>query len=128
MAAATVVGQETVELALRAIIAHRCNLPGTARDIFQQLFDETSARTLADSDDLAAWDFTGIARCYPVLLGEAEPATALEAFRRARPDGADRTPGLDDLVRFMVQTLGDGNFRIERVLTDLVRFRPGRMG
>lgn len=123
-----VAGRETVELALRAIIAHRCRLPGTARDLFQQLHDETSERTGADSDDLAAWDFTGIARCHSVLLDKAEPTTALEAFRRARPEPAERTPGLDDRLRFMVETLADGDPRLERVLTELARIRPGRIG
>jgi tetratricopeptide (TPR) repeat protein len=123
-----VAGRETVELALRAIIAHRCGLPGTARDLFQQLHDETSERTGADGNDLAAWDFTGIARCHSVLLDEAEPRTALEAFRRARPEPAERTPGLDDRLRFMVETLADGDPRLEPVLTELARIRPGRVG
>jgi tetratricopeptide (TPR) repeat protein len=121
-------GRETVELALRAIIAHRCDLPGTARDLFQQLLDETSERTQADSNDLAAWDFTGIARCHSILLDEAEPETALAAFRRARPEPAERTPGLDDRLRFMVQSLADGDPRLERVLAELARIRPGRIG
>ncbi|WBB93344.1 ATP-binding protein [Verrucosispora sp. WMMC514] len=119
-------GQDTAELALRGIIAQRCGLPGTARDLFQQLDDETRRRTGADKNDLVAWDFTGIARCYAVLLDNAEPATALEAFRRARPQPAERTPGLDDRLRFMVQTLANGDSRLEPVLTELARFRPGR--
>jgi tetratricopeptide (TPR) repeat protein len=123
-----VAGRETVAVALRGIIAHRCGLPGTARDLFQQLHDETNKRTGADTNDLAAWDFTGIARCYAVLLNDAEPATALEAFRRARPEPAERTPGLDDQLRFMVKTLADGDTRLEPVLTELARFRPGRAG
>ncbi|HEX5407983.1 MAG TPA: AAA family ATPase [Pseudonocardiaceae bacterium] len=123
-----VAGRETVELALRAIIAHRCDLPATARDLFRQLHDETSERTRADSNDLAAWDFTGVARCYAVLIGETESGTALDAFHRARPEQADPTPALDDLLRFMVQTLGNGDARIVRVLADLAQSRPGRIG
>jgi tetratricopeptide (TPR) repeat protein len=123
-----VAGRETVELALRAIIAHRRDLPGTARDLFQQLHDETSKRTRADTNDLAAWDFTGIAQCYSILLDDAAPVTALEAFRRARPKPAERTPGLDERVRFMVETLADGNPRLDSVLTELARIRPGRAG
>ncbi|MDG4834231.1 hypothetical protein O7627_33745 [Solwaraspora sp. WMMD1047] len=119
-------GQDTAELALRGIIARTCGLPGTARDLFQQLDDETRKRTAADTNDLVAWDFTGIARCYAVLRDNAEPATALEAFRRARPQPAERTPGLDDRLRFMVQTLANGDSRLDPVLTELARFRPGR--
>ncbi|HET9138887.1 AAA family ATPase [Actinophytocola sp.] len=123
-----VAGRETVELALRAIIAHRCGLRATARDLFRQLHHEASERTRADSNDLPAWDFTGIARCHSVLLGESEPATALEAFRRARPETAEPTPGLDDRLRFMVETLADGDPRLAPVLTELARFRLGRSG
>ncbi|WP_432198904.1 AAA family ATPase [Streptomyces sp. bgisy027] len=123
-----VAGRETVELALRGIIAHRSGLVGTARDLFQQLHDETSHRTTADKNDLPAWDFTGIARCHSVLLNDADPATALEAFRRARPKPAERTPGLDDRLRFMVETLAHGDPRLEPVLTELARIRPGRAG
>ncbi|MFQ6200375.1 tetratricopeptide repeat protein [Streptomyces sp. NPDC000405] len=123
-----VAGKETVELALRGIIAHRSGLPGTARDLFQQLHDETGQRTRADGHDLVAWDFTGIARCYSVLVGDAESATALEAFRRARPEPAEQTPGLDDRLRFMVEILANGDPRLEPVLTRLARMRPGRAG
>ncbi|MFG2801152.1 tetratricopeptide repeat protein [Streptomyces pseudovenezuelae] len=121
-----VAGKETVELALRGIIAHRSGLPGTARDLFEQLHDETSLRTMADTHDLVAWDFTGIARCYSVLVDDTEPARALEAFRQARPEPAQRTPGLDDRLRFMVEILANGNLRLEPVLTQLARMRPGR--
>lgn len=123
-----VAGKETVELALRGIIAHRSGLPGTARDLFQQLHDETGQRIRADGHDLVAWDFTGIARCYSVLIDDAEPASALEAFRRARPTAAERTPGLDDRLRFMVEILANGDPRLEPVLTQLARLRPGRAG
>ena len=123
-----VAGRETVEFALRGIIAHRYGLPGTARDLFQQLRDETSKRTGADNNDLAAWDFTGIAQCYSVLPGDAEPTAALEAFGRARPEPAERTPGLDDRLRFMVETLVDGDPRLEPVLIEMARIRPGRAG
>ncbi|WP_198358136.1 tetratricopeptide repeat protein [Streptomyces fildesensis] len=123
-----VAGKETAELALRGIIAHRSDLPGTARDLFQQLHDETSNRTRADANDLAAWDFTGIAQCFSVLVDGAEPATALEAFRRARPEPAERTPGLDDRLRFMVETLANRDAHLEPVLTELARMRPGRAG
>ncbi|MGW7518703.1 hypothetical protein ACWGJ2_24260 [Streptomyces sp. NPDC054796] len=119
--------RDTVAPALRGIIAHHSGLPGTARDLFRQLRDEASSRTQADPNDLVAWDFTGIAQCYSVLLGEAEPATALEAFRRARPDSAERTPGLDDRLRFMVETLASGDPHLEPVLTELARIRPGRV-
>jgi hypothetical protein len=121
-----VAGRETVDLALRGIIAHRSGLPGTARDLFQQLHDETSKRTGADGNDLVAWDFTGIARCHSVLLDEAEPTAALEAFRRARPEPAERTPGLDDRLRFMVETMAYGDRRLDPVLTELARIRSGR--
>lgn len=121
-----VAGKETVELALRGIIAHRFGLPGTARDLFQQLHDETRQRTRADAHDLVAWDFTGIARCYSVLVDDWEPAQALEAFRRARPEPAERTPGLDDRLRFMVEILANGDPRLEPVLTQLACMRPGR--
>jgi tetratricopeptide (TPR) repeat protein len=123
-----VAGKETAELALRGIIAHRLGLLGTAKDLFQQLHDETSNRTRADANDLVAWDFRGIARCYSVLVGDAEPAAALDAFRRARPEPAERTPGLDDRLRFMVQTLANGHPRLEPVLTELARMRPGHAG
>ncbi|MFE7891838.1 hypothetical protein [Streptomyces sp. NPDC057412] len=123
-----VAGKETVELALRGIIAHRSGLPGTARDLFRQLHDETGQRIGADAHDLVAWDFTGIARCYSVLADDAEPATALEAFRLARPEPAEQTPGLDDRLRFMVEILANGNPRLEPVLTQLARIRPGRAG
>ncbi|WP_344900949.1 hypothetical protein [Actinomadura meridiana] len=139
-----VAGRDTVELALRGIIAHRLNFPATARDLFQQLHHETSRRTGADENDLAAWDFTGIARCYSVLLGDAEPATALEAFSHARPKPAEPTggptvepaprsaavptPGLDDRLRFMVETLANGDTILEPVLSALARIRPGRDG
>lgn len=123
-----VAGKETVELALRGIIAHRSNLPGTARDLFQQLHDETGQRTRADAHDLVAWDFTGIARCYSALVDDAEPATALKAFRLARPEPAEQTPGLDDRLRFMVEILANGDPRLEPVLTQLARMRPGRAG
>ncbi|MEU5260613.1 tetratricopeptide repeat protein [Amycolatopsis sp. NPDC021455] len=128
MARYRLAGRDTVELALRAIIAHRCRLPGTARDLFRQLREETSGRTRADSGDLPAWDFTGIARCHSVLLGEMAPEAALEAFARARPEPAERTPGLDGRVRFMVETLADGDPRLEPVLRGLARIRPGRTG
>lgn len=121
-----VAGKETVELALRGIIAHRSGLPGTARDLFQQLHDETGQRTTADAHDLVAWDFTGVARCYAVLVDEAEPAAALEAFRLARPELAVRTPALDDRLRFMVEILANGDPRLDPVLTELARIRPGR--
>ncbi|KUL40540.1 hypothetical protein ADL15_07105 [Actinoplanes awajinensis subsp. mycoplanecinus] len=121
-----VAGRETVELAVRAIIAHRCDLPGTARDLFQQLRAESGARIAADSNDLAAWDFAGIAECYLVLTGQRPPEAPLEAFRRARPKPAEQTPGLDDRLRFMVHTLADGNRRLELVLTQLADIRPGR--
>ncbi|MEV7192257.1 AAA family ATPase [Streptomyces sp. NPDC093510] len=123
-----VAGRETVELALRAIIAHRSGFPGTAKDLFRQLHDETSNRTKADRNDLAAWDFTGIARCYSVLLDDATPAKALEAFRRARPEPVERTPGLNDRLRFMVETLANGDARLEPVLVTLARIRPGPAG
>jgi tetratricopeptide (TPR) repeat protein len=123
-----VAGKETVELALRGVIAHRSGLPGTAGDLFQQLHDETGQRTGADVGDLVAWDFTGIARCYSVLVDDAEPASALEAFRLARPEQAERTPGLDDRLRFMVEILANGDPRLEPVLTQLARLRPGRAG
>jgi tetratricopeptide (TPR) repeat protein len=121
-----VAAHETVELALRAIITHCCDLPGTARDLFQQLRDETSDRISTDTFDLSAWDFAGVAHCYSVLLGQAELAAALTAFRHARPDSADQTPGLDDRVRFMVKTLANGDPRLDDVLEALARFRPGR--
>ncbi|WP_153813381.1 hypothetical protein [Streptomyces sp. SUK 48] len=121
-----VAGKETVELALRGIIAHRCGLPGTARDLFQQLDDETGQRTRADVHDLVAWDFTGIARCYSVLVDDAEPSRALEAFHQARPEPSEQTPGLDGLLRFMVEILANGDPRLEPVLTQLARMRPGR--
>ncbi|MCF2126078.1 hypothetical protein L1I79_06435 [Strepomyces sp. STD 3.1] len=121
-----VAGKETVELALRGIIAHRCGLPGTARDLFQQLHDETGQRTRADAHDLVGWDFTGIAWCYSVLVDNAEPSRALEAFRQARPEPAERTPGLDDRLRFMVEILANGDPRLKPVLTQLARMRPGR--
>ncbi|MFE9107888.1 AAA family ATPase [Actinomadura geliboluensis] len=130
-----VAGGETVELALRGIIAHRCDLPATARDLFRQLHDETSRRIQADEYDLAAWDFCGLARCHSVLLGYTAPARALDAFSRARPDEphrpgerCDPTPGLDDRLRFMVETLADGDPRLEPVLIGLARIRPGRTG
>ncbi|MEU6657951.1 hypothetical protein [Streptomyces sp. NPDC046821] len=123
-----VAGKETVELALRGIIAHRSDLPGTARNLFQQLHDETGQRTTADAHDLVAWDFTGVARCYLVLVDEADPATALEAFRLARPEPAERTPGLDDRLRFMVEILANGDPRLDPVLTQLARMRPGPVG
>ncbi|OLF11164.1 hypothetical protein BLA60_14360 [Actinophytocola xinjiangensis] len=123
-----VAGRDTAELALRAIIAYRSELPGTARDLFRQLHDETSRRTKADSNDLVAWDFAGIARCHSVLLGEVEPAWALDAFRRARPTSAQQTPGLDDRMRFMVKTLAGNCPRLDHVLTELARIRPGRGG
>jgi tetratricopeptide (TPR) repeat protein len=128
MARYRLAGRETVELALRAIIAHRCGLPGTARDLFRQLQDETRGRILSGSDQLPAWDFAGIARCHAVLSSEAEPETALEAFARARPEPAERTPGLDDRMRFMVETLADGDPRLEPVLRGLAHLRPGRAG
>ena len=118
-----VASRETVGLALRGIIAHRCDLPGTAKDLFQQLRDETSRRIGEDENDLAAWDLTGIAQCHSVLLGEEDPATALEAFRRARPEP---TPGLDDRLRFMVQTMAHGASNLEPVLNEFARIRPGR--
>ncbi|WP_432129882.1 AAA family ATPase [Streptomyces tendae] len=123
-----VAGKETAELALRGIIAHRCGLPGTARDLFQQLHDETGQRTRADAHDLVAWDFTGIAWCHSVLVDNAEPSRALEAFRQARPEPAERTPGLDDRLRFMVEILANGDPRLGPVLTELARLRPGRVG
>ncbi|MFD0686015.1 tetratricopeptide repeat protein [Actinomadura fibrosa] len=122
-----VAGRETVELALRGVIAHRRDLPAAARDLFKQLHDETSKRLGADENDLTAWDYKGIALCHSVLLGDAEPGEALAAFRRARPEGeADPTPGLDDRLRFLVETLADGDPRLEPVLTELARIRPGR--
>jgi tetratricopeptide (TPR) repeat protein len=123
-----VAGVETVDLALRGIIAHRSRLPGTARDLFRQLLDETGKRTTADKNDLVAWDFSGIALCYPVLLGFAEPTTALEAFRRAGPESTERTPGLDDRVRFMVETMANGDSRLGPVLAELARIRPCSAG
>jgi hypothetical protein len=120
-----VAGRETVELALRGIIAHRCNLPGTARDLFQQLREETRKRTGVDKNDLAAWDFTGIALCYSVLLGDAETTTALEAFRRARPVLAEPTPGLDARLGFMVKAMAHRNSDLEPVLSGLACIRPG---
>jgi len=123
-----VAGRDTAELVLRAIIAYRSELPGTARDLFRQLRDETSRRTKADSNDLVAWDFAGIARCHSVLLDEVKPAAALDAFRRARPTSAEQTPGLDDRMRFMVETLAGGDPRLDHVLTELARIRPGRAG
>ncbi|WP_089099260.1 AAA family ATPase [Streptomyces hyaluromycini] len=123
-----VAGKEISDLALRGIIAHRCGSPGTARDLFHQLRDETNNRTRADANDLVAWDFTGIAQCYSVLVDGEEPERALEAFRRARPESAEETPGLDDLLRFMVETLAKGDPRLEPVLTELARMRPGRAG
>ncbi|MGP2435887.1 hypothetical protein [Streptomyces sp. JW3] len=123
-----VAGKETVELALRAIVAHRSGRPGTAADLFQQLHDETGWRTGADASDLMAWDFTGIARCYSVLIGQEEPSTALEAFKRARPEHAAQTPGLDDRLRFLVEMLANGDPRLEPVLRELARMRPGRTG
>ncbi|MFV8184065.1 MULTISPECIES: tetratricopeptide repeat protein [unclassified Streptomyces] len=123
-----VAGKDISDLALRGIIAHRCGFPGTARDLFQQLHDETNNRTRADANDLVAWDFTGIARCYSVLFDDEEPARALDAFRRARPESAQPTPGLDDLLRFMAETLAAGDPRLEPVLTELARLRPGRAG
>ncbi|WP_435250985.1 hypothetical protein [Streptomyces tendae] len=121
-----VAGKETAELALRGIIAHRCGLPGTARDLFQQLDDETDQRTRADAHDLVAWDFTGIARCYLVLVDDAEPSWALEAFHQARPEPAEQTPGSDGRLRFMVEILANGDPRLEPVLTQLACMRPGR--
>lgn len=121
-----VAGQDTVELALRGIIARRYGLPATARDLFRQLHAETSRRTEADRNDLAAWDFTGLARSYAVLLGQATPASALEAFRRARPQPAAPTPGLDDRLRFMVEIMAGSDPSLEPVLTGLARIRPGR--
>ncbi|WP_405535635.1 tetratricopeptide repeat protein [Streptomyces sp. NBC_00075] len=123
-----VAGKEIVELALRGIIAHRSGLPGTARDLFQQLHDETGQRIRADVHDLVAWDFAGIARCYAVLVDGAEPARVLEAFRQARPEPAEQTPGLDGRLRFMVEILANGDPRLEPVLTQLARMRPGRAG
>ncbi|MGD6749574.1 AAA family ATPase [Streptomyces sp. BH105] len=123
-----VAGRETVELALRAIIAHRSGLPGTAKDLFRQLRDETSDRIKADRNDLAAWDFTGIAQCYSVLVNNAAPPKALEAFRRARPEPIERTPGLNDRLRFMVETLANGDSRLEPVLLEMARIRPGSAG
>ncbi|MFD9949940.1 tetratricopeptide repeat protein [Nonomuraea sp. NPDC059023] len=120
-----VAGRETAELALRGIIAHRCDLPGTARDLFQQLREETDKRTGADQNDLVAWDFTGIARCYSVLLGTSETTVALEAFRRARPEWAEPTPGLDVRLRFMVKAMADGASELEPVLNGLACIRPG---
>ena len=66
----------------------------------------------------------------PVLFSshDAEPATALEAFRWARPKPAERTPGLDDRLRFMVEILANGDPRLEPVLTQLACMRPGRSG
>jgi hypothetical protein len=63
-----------------------------------------------------------------VLVDDADPAKALEAFRLARPETADRTPGLDDRLRFMVEILANGDPRLEPVLTELARMRPGRVG
>ncbi|MFI6396156.1 tetratricopeptide repeat protein [Nonomuraea sp. NPDC050540] len=120
-----VAGRETAELALRGIVAYRCNLPGTARDLFQQLHEETGKRTGADENDLVAWDFTGIALCYSVLLGAAETTTALEAFRRARPERAEPTPGLDVRLRFMVKAMAHGTSDLEPVLSGLACIRPG---
>ncbi|MCX4857502.1 tetratricopeptide repeat protein [Streptomyces canus] len=123
-----VAGKDTSELALRGIIAHRCDRLGTARDLFRQLRDETSNRTRADVNDLVAWDFAGISWCYSVLVDDAEPARALEAFRQARPEPAEQTPALDDRMRFMVETLAQSDPRLEPVLTELAQFRPGRAG
>ncbi|MFE7077263.1 tetratricopeptide repeat protein [Streptomyces sp. NPDC057620] len=123
-----VAGRDSVELALRGIIAHRVGHTGPARDLFQQLHEETGKRIAADANDLPAWDFTGIARCHAVLCDAAAPATALEAFCRARPESADQTPGLDDQVRFMVETLANSDPRLDPVLTELARRRPGRAG
>nr|WP_128137234.1 hypothetical protein [Micromonospora provocatoris] len=120
-----VAGQDTIELALRGIIAHRCQLPATARDLFRQLHGETSRRTGADRNDLAAWDFTGIARSYEVLLGRATPVSALEAFRQARPQSAAPTPGLDDRLRFMVEILAGEETALDSVLIGLAHIRPG---
>ncbi|WP_329597529.1 hypothetical protein OIE43_15890 [Streptomyces pseudovenezuelae] len=120
-------GRETpADLALRGIIAYRFGLLGTARDLFRQLREETSNCTSMDSHDLVAWDFTGIARCYAVLVDGAEPANAVAAFRQARPETADQTAGLDDRLRFMVQILANGDLRLEPVLAGLARIRPGR--
>jgi tetratricopeptide (TPR) repeat protein len=121
-------GRDTVGLVLRGNIAHRSGLRATARDLFRQLHEETSERIRADGNDLAAWDFAGIARCHSVLIGEAEPETALDAFARARREPAEPTPGLDDRLRFMVEMLADGDPRLERVLDGLARIRPGRTG
>jgi tetratricopeptide (TPR) repeat protein len=122
-----VTGRETTaDLALRGIIAYRFDLRGTAKDLFRQLREETNNRTSMGSTDLAAWDFKGIAWCYSVLVDDEEPAKALEAFSLARPEAADRTPGLDDRLRFMVQILANGDPRLEPVLTGLARLRPGR--
>ncbi|MEU8179083.1 tetratricopeptide repeat protein [Microbispora hainanensis] len=120
-----VAGRETVELALRGIIAHLCDLPGTARDLFQQLREETEKRTDVDENDLVAWDFTGVARCYSVLLGEAETTTALEAFCRARPKSAEPTPGLDARLAFMVKAMAYHSSALDSVLSGLARIRPG---
>jgi len=121
-------GQETVGLALRGIIAHRCGRPATARDLFRQLQEETMGRIRAGSDALPAWDYTGLARCHAVLLGEGEPEAALAAFARARPEPAEQTPGLDDRVRFMVTVLAAGDPRLDPVLRGLEQIRPGRGG
>ncbi|MHC5257818.1 tetratricopeptide repeat protein [Streptomyces sp. UC4497] len=120
-----VAGVEIVELALRGIIAHRFQRTGTARDLFRQLHHETGKRIGTDEHDLVAWDFTGIALCHSVLLGEEEAAAALMAFRRARPKSAEQTPGLDNRVRFMVTTLANGDPLLGPVLTELGRIRPG---
>lgn len=121
-------GRETIGLALRAIIAHRCGLPGTARDLFQQLHEETGNRIEADTDDLAAWDFTGVIRCYAVLVDGHDPARAVTAFENARSKQTEPTPGLDDRVRYMVQMLANGDARLDRVFVELARIRPGRTG
>ncbi|MFF4631795.1 ATP-binding protein [Streptomyces griseorubiginosus] len=121
-----VAGKDIVELALRGIIAHRGDSPGTARDLFKQLRDETNNRIRVDANDPDAWDFTGIVRCHSVLVDNTEPEVALEAFRLARPEPTERTPGLDDRLRFMVETLANGDPRLQPVLMELARMRPGR--
>ncbi|MFI1411566.1 hypothetical protein ACH4Y0_16905 [Streptomyces sp. NPDC020707] len=121
-----VAGKDFVELALRGIIAHCCGHPATAGDLFRQLDDETNNRTRVDESDLFAWEFMGIARCYAALFGRIEPAKVLEAFRLARPEPAERTPGLDDRLRFMVETLANGDLCLEPVLAELAHMRPGR--
>ncbi|MGN9908614.1 hypothetical protein ACTMTJ_13810 [Phytohabitans sp. LJ34] len=121
-------GRQLGTIALRALTAFRIGHRATAADFFLRLADEAQRRIEHDAQDVAAWDFRGLARCFAVARGRTdEIAAAQAAFRRgaARPDEA--TPGRDCRLAFLTRQLAavaDRPADLLPVLDDLAVSRP----